>query len=56
MKIVYKRLDELKDDKGNPRRITRYQLECLKESLKKWGFRSPVNITKDGTIIGGHQI
>lgn len=55
MKIIYKRLDELKEDKGNPRKINRYQLECLKESLKKWGFRSPINITKDGTIIGGHQ-
>lgn len=55
MKIVYKRLDELKEDQGNPRKIARYQLECLKESLRKWGFRSPINITKDGTIIGGHQ-
>jgi hypothetical protein len=33
MKIVYKRLDELKEDQGNPRKITLYQLECLKGSL-----------------------
>lgn len=53
MNIVFKRLDELHLYDQNPRRnddAVRYVVE----SIKEFGFRAPIIVDCNGTIIAGH--
>jgi len=59
MKIVNRKIADLKFAHYNPRQLTEKQHADLKESLTKFGLQEPivVNMRKDreNTIIGGHQ-
>lgn len=53
LKIIYKKLGELKDYENNPRRNDR-SAELVAESIREYGFNVPVLIDKNDTIISGH--
>lgn len=59
VKIVYRKISELKEPDYNPRKITAKQREDIKKSLQQFGFVQPlvVNIHEDrfGIIVGGNQ-
>lgn len=52
--IKSKQLSDLKPYDKNPRIITEYGLNQLKESFDEIGFAQPININTDGTILSGH--
>jgi len=53
MKIVNKKLDELKPYKNNPR-FNDDAVEYVANSIKEFGFKVPIVIDKDGVIVAGH--
>lgn len=53
LKIVYKRLDELKDYENNPRH-NEAAIGKVAESIKQFNFKVPIVIDKDNVIIAGH--
>src|SRR5438094_3591124 len=63
LKIVYRRLDELKPDPKNPRHHTKKQIKQLKASIGTFGFTVPALIdhqdnviTGDGRIAAGREL
>jgi hypothetical protein len=54
-KLEKRLLDDLKESKKNPRKISKHDSEYLKRSIKKFGMCEPIVVNWDGTIIGGHQ-
>ena len=56
MKIVNKKITEIKLAKYNPRKINEDDMKKLIDSLDKFGFVDPVILNgKNNTLIGGHQ-
>lgn len=53
MKIVEKRLDEIRPYENNPRRNDE-AVQYVAESIKTFGWKQPIVIDKDGVIIVGH--
>lgn len=53
MEIVYKKLNEIKPYEKNPRRNDE-AVEYVKQSIKEFGFKVPLVIDKNGTIVTGH--
>lgn len=53
MKIEYKNIQDIKPYHRNPRQHE-HTIPQLKESIKKYGFKIPIIITKNNTIITGH--
>lgn len=53
MKIIEKRLDEIKPYEKNPRRNDA-AVEYVAESIRNFGWKQPIVIDKDGVIIAGH--
>src|SRR5262245_51278781 len=50
------KIDSLRPDPANPRRIGDRELEALTRSLHEWGFVQPViALRRGGTIVAGHQ-
>ena len=54
MEIVEKKLSELKPYKNNPKRHSKEQIDYLANSLTEFGWKQPLVIEPDGTIIAGH--
>jgi DNA modification methylase len=54
LKIVYRRIEDLKPDPANPRHHTRRQIRQIGESVKAFGFNAPILIDRDRNIIAGH--
>ena len=52
--ITYLDIKDLKPYKGNPRKIPTEAVDAVASSIKEFGFRSPIVIDKDNTIINGH--
>lgn len=52
MKIVEKRLDEIRPYENNPRR-NEDAVQYVAESIKQFGWKQPIVIDKDGVIIAG---
>ncbi len=52
-KIIYLKLDEIKPYKKNPRK-NKKAVDKVAESIKQFGFRSPIVLDKDKVIICGH--
>lgn len=50
-----RRVDELTENKDNPRRLSKKRAKELKKSLGKFGVCQPIVSQPDGSIIGGHQ-
>jgi len=59
MKIIQKKVSELKRADYNPRKMSGRQFEALKSSLKEDGFLQPVVFNtfkgRENIIISGHQ-
>ena len=53
MNVVEKRLDELQPYENNPRKNDK-AVPYVKESIKRYGFKQPIVIDKNGVIIAGH--
>ena len=53
MQIIEKRLDELQPYENNPRKNDN-AVPYVAESIKKYGFKVPIVIDKDGVIVAGH--
>ena len=53
MKIINKKIDELKPYENNPR-FNDDAVEYVANSIREFGFKVPMVIDKDGTIITGH--
>src|SRR5215216_2175649 len=50
------RIDELRPDAANPRRIGNAELEALTRSIREYGLVQPVLARReDNTVVGGHQ-
>jgi ParB-like chromosome segregation protein Spo0J len=54
LKIVYRRIEDLKPDPANPRHYTRRQIRQIGESIKAIGFNASILIDRDRNIIAGH--
>ncbi len=59
MKIVKKKISELKPAEYNPRRMTQKQKQDIKNSLTEFGMVDPIIINtfegRENVIVGGHQ-
>lgn len=53
MNIVMKKLEELKPYENNPRK-NEGAVEKVAESIRQFGFKVPIVISADGTIVTGH--
>lgn len=53
MEIVTLKLDEFVEYKGNPRKND-HAVEKMAQSIKEFGFRVPVLVKQDKTVIDGH--
>ena len=53
MQIVYKKIEELKPYKNNPRKNDE-AVPYVAESIKQFGFKVPIIIDNNNEIIAGH--
>jgi len=53
LEITYKRIDEINPYENNPRN-NEEAIPYVMESIKKFGFKNPIIIDKNGTVICGH--
>ena len=53
MEIVYKKINEIKPYKNNPRKNDE-AVEYVANSIKEFGFKVPIIIDKTGEIVAGH--
>ena len=53
MKLVYRNPKELKEYENNPRQ-NEEAVTAVIESIKRYGFRSPILITANDEIVAGH--
>ena len=53
MKIIEKKLDDLRPYENNPRHNAA-AVEPVMHSIQQFGFKVPLVIDKDGTIVTGH--
>ncbi len=53
LKIVYKKLDDLKPYENNPR-LNNGAVDAVAKSIEEFGFKVPIVIDKDGVIVAGH--
>lgn len=54
LSISYRAIDELKPNPTNPRRHSPSQIRRLRQMIKRFGFRVPLLIDANATIIAGH--
>lgn len=54
LKIVYRKVDDLKPYAGNARTHTAKQIAQIAASMRKFGFTNPVLIDDTGGIVAGH--
>lgn len=53
MEIIQKRIDEIIPYENNPR-VNEKAVQYVAESISEFGFKVPIVVDKDGTIITGH--
>lgn len=53
MKIIYKKVDEIKEYENNPRNNDE-AIVVVANSIKEFGFKVPIIVDKNNTIIAGH--
>jgi ParB-like chromosome segregation protein Spo0J len=54
LRVVYRRVDDLKLDPNNPRRHSKKQIRQIRNSIKTFGFNVPILIDRFGNVIAGH--
>lgn len=59
MKIVKKKISDLKPAEYNPRRMTEKQKQDIRNSLTEFGLVDPIIVNtfkgRENVIVGGHQ-
>jgi len=50
-----RKIKDLKEHQKNPRKITKEQMEKLKQSLKSFNYVETIVINLDNTILAGHM-
>lgn len=53
LKIIYKKIDELKPYENNPR-MNENAVDSCKKSIQEFGFKVPIVIDKDDVVVSGH--
>ena len=54
LNIIEKNVSDIKEYKNNPRIISKEAVEKVANSIKEFGFKVPIVIDKNGTIVNGH--
>ena len=54
MEIVKIKINDLKPYSKNAKKHPKKQIECIKQSIKQFGFNDPIGIWKDNIVIEGH--
>jgi DNA modification methylase len=54
LRVVYRRIDDLKLDPNNPRRHSKKQIRQIGNSIETFGFNVPILIDRFGNVIAGH--
>lgn len=54
LKIIYRRINELKKHKNNARTHSKEQIEQIVSSIKEFGWTNPILIDENEIIIAGH--
>ena len=54
MEIVKIKINDLKPYSKNAKKHPKKQIECIKQSIKQFGFNDPIGIWKDNMVIEGH--
>lgn len=54
MQILEKKIGEIKPYEKNAKRHPEDQIQHIANSIKQFGFKQPIVIDKDGTIVCGH--
>lgn len=52
--VSLRNISELKPYEHNPKIHTKKQIANIAESIRRFGFRNPILIDSDGTIVAGH--
>lgn len=53
MEIIIKAIEEIHEYENNPRR-NEEAVQYVAESMKEFGFKVPILLDKDGSIVAGH--
>ena len=53
MEIIYKKINEINPYEKNPRK-NKEAVNYVAESIKEFGFKVPIIVDKDLTIVAGH--
>lgn len=54
MQIIQKKIKDIHPYEKNPRVISDEAIEKVANSIKEFGFKVPIVIDKDGTVVTGH--
>jgi DNA modification methylase len=54
LRIIYRRIEDLKPDPANPRRHSKKQIRQIADSIRTFGFNVPILTDRDGKIVVGH--
>lgn len=54
LSVTYRPIEELKPDPANPRSHSKKQIRQIANSIREFGFNTPVLIDQNGTVICGH--
>jgi DNA modification methylase len=54
LKLIHRRIDEIKPDAANPRRHSKKQIRQIAASIEAFGFIVPILIDRNGNIVAGH--
>src|SRR5438445_601207 len=52
--VVYRQIDQLTPDPGNPRRHSCKQIRQIANSIRAFGLNVPILIDREGKVIAGH--
>ena len=54
LRVVYRRIEEIKPAAANPRRHSKKQIRQIVASIEAFGFNGPILIDGSDTIVAGH--
>lgn len=54
LKIVYRKISDLKPYPGNPRTHSKSQLRQLEASIREYGFITPILVDESDRVVAGH--
>jgi ParB-like chromosome segregation protein Spo0J len=54
LKVVYRRIEELKLDPGNPRLHSARHIRQIAQSIETFGMIAPILIDRTDTVVAGH--